>query len=89
MVQNYSGTRAHPIVNVYCGGVLKATYGASPDRLQNFSGIGGGAIGAMWRVLEVYPEVDDDGDTVDCRVDALHPPGASSGYWVTQGDVSF
>ncbi len=90
MIQNVSGTIARPIVNVYCGGRLKATYGAPPDIVPNFSGRrGDSGVGAMWRVAEVYPDVSVDGVTTDCRVDALHPAGQTSGYLVTTDDRSF
>ncbi|MGB0646453.1 MAG: hypothetical protein ACPGQS_04715 [Bradymonadia bacterium] len=90
MIQNFSGLVARPIVNVYCGGRLTATYGAPPDVLQNFSGRrGDSGIGAMWRVAEVFPEVTPDGETTGCRVEPIHPPGQSSGYYITQDDPSF
>ena len=90
MIQNFSGTIARPIVNVYCGGRLRATYGAPPDVLQNFSGRrGDSGIGAMWRVAEVFPEVTSDGETTGCRVEPIHPPGQSSGYYITQDDPAF
>ena len=90
MVQNFSGALSRPIINIYCGGRLTATYGAPPDIVPNFAGGGGRlSVGAMWRVAEVYPTVSADGETVDCRVESLHPPGQSSGYFVTEQDPSF
>ena len=90
MIQNFSGQRSRPIVNVYCGGRLTATYGAPPDIVPNFAGTGGTlGVGGMWRVAEVYPTVSADGETTDCRVEPIHPPGQTSGYYITNGDNSF
>ena len=90
MVQNFSGTLAQPLVNVYCGGIRVATYGASPDEVPRFEGIHGfDGIGAMWRVADVTTVVDADGATTDCDVVALHPPGEDSGYHVTYDDPRF
>ncbi len=83
MLHNFSGTVSRPIVNVYCGGRLKATFGAAPDTVVGFEGPRA-AVGAIWRVAEVLAIVDG-GDT-DCEVTALHPPGAASGYDVTNGE---
>lgn len=90
MIQNFTGLVARPIVNVYCGGLLKATYGAPPDIIPNFTGRrGDSGVGAMWRVAEVFPTVNGDGVTTDCRVEAVHPAGQSSGYMITNDDPSF
>lgn len=87
MLHNFSGTVARPIVNVYCGGRLKATFGAAPDQLVGYQGARA-QVGAMWRVADVFAIVDADGNT-DCAVYALHPPGATSGYDVTFNDSRF
>ncbi len=86
-VQNFSGTIARPVVNIYCGGRLAATYGAAPDTVPAFSGTRGSfGIGAVWRVAEVQAIVDASGVTTDCVVTSVHPPGATSGYDVTYDD---
>jgi hypothetical protein len=72
----------HPIVNIYCGGNLKATYGAQPNRVNNFDWGVGTAGGVMWRVADVTAAVSG-GVTTDCTVTALHPPGSNAGYYVT------
>jgi hypothetical protein len=86
MVQNWTGTAARPIVNVYCAGRRIATYGAAPDIVPGYSGrTGDVAPGAMWRVVDVTTRVAPDG-TLTCDAAALHPPGATTGYYVTYDD---
>ncbi len=88
MVQNFTGMLAHPLVNVYCGGRLMATYGAAPDQLVSFEEWNSaGGVGAMWRVADVTTRVAGDGATT-CTVEPLHP-ASGSGYWVTVDDLSF
>jgi hypothetical protein len=90
MVQNFTGDRAHPLVNVYCGGTRIATYGASPDELPNFDGnYGGDSMGAMWRVADVTTFVDADGNTTACDSVALQPPLEEGGYDVTFDDPRY
>jgi hypothetical protein len=86
----------HPLVNIYCGGVLLATFGQAPDTLgslndpgSTFNSPGGWAQGSMWRVADVTAQVDELGNTTGCQIQALHPPGSSSGYWVTVDDTSY
>ncbi len=89
MVQNFTGTIARPVVNVYCGGSRVATYGVAPDTVPSFSGATGYVgIGAMWRVADVTTHLDSSGRTI-CDVVPLHPPGMTSGYDVTYGDPRF
>lgn len=89
MVQNYSGTRARPLVNVYCGGRRVGTYGAAPDVVPRFEGaIGSDGIGAMWRVVDVTTHVDAEG-SVTCDLDPLRAPGAIGGYDVTYDDPRY
>ncbi len=90
MVQNFSGDRARPLVNVYCGGTRIATYGASPDELPRFEGDSGfNSFGAMWRVADVTTFVDAEGDTTGCESVALHPPLEQGGYDVTFDDPRY
>jgi hypothetical protein len=79
----------HPMVNVYCAGHLKASYGQAPDVVPNFATAGGWARGNMWRVADVVAVVDASGTTTDCKVTALHPGNATSGYRVGMDDISF
>lgn len=88
MVHNFSGTVARPVVNVYCGGRLKATFGAAPDEVTGYTGRRA-SVGAMWRVADVVAIVDEAGVTLDCEVTALHPPGESTGYDITVEDPRF
>ncbi len=90
MVENFTGTAARPIVNVYCGGHLRATLGAAPTPLPDFTGPRGfTSIGAMWRAADIVAAVDASGATTGCTVTPLHPPGATSGHWVTRDDPSY
>ncbi len=79
----------HPIVNVYCGGHLKATYGQAPNTLGPCPGAAcfnhgsGWNAGQMWRVADVTVAVDAAGNTTDCTVAPIHPPGTAAGYYVT------
>ena len=83
MVQNWTGTIARPVVNVYCGGRRVASYGVAPDTVPAFMGVSGNAgIGAMWRVADVVTHVDASGTTT-CDVTPVHRPGTTSGYDVT------
>ncbi len=83
MVNYYGGgsTVAHPLVNIYCGGYLRATYGRAPDLVTGFDQSGGDSSGDMWRVADVTPTVMG-GVVTDCTITPLHPPGQTSGYWV-------
>jgi hypothetical protein len=83
MVHYYGGSQlTHPMVDIYCGGTLKATYGQAPDLLAGFTNGGGYNAGLMWRVVDVTPVVVG-GVTTDCTLTPLHPPGMTTGYWLT------
>jgi Putative metal-binding motif len=89
MLAYYSGTgAAHPMVNVYCGGILTATYGAAPDVLTNFTTSGGFGGGNMWRVVDATPAVAG-GVTTGCTLTPLHPPGMTTGYYVTNNNRAY
>jgi hypothetical protein len=85
----------HPIVNIYCGGVLKATYGAAPNTLGPCPGAtcfntgSGWAAGLMWRVADVQAAVDAAGNTTGCTVTPIHPPGTTAGYYVTNNNLTY
>lgn len=82
MVNYFSGTGvARPMINIYCGGRLRATYGQAPDLVDGFDQSGGNSSGDLWRVADVTTTVVG-GVTTDCAVAPIHPPGMSSGYWV-------
>jgi hypothetical protein len=89
MVHYYGGSvTTHPMVNVYCGGRLKATYGQAPDEVSGFTAGGGFGAGPMWRVVDVTTQVSG-GVTTDCTLAPLHPSGQTTGYWVTNDDRSY
>jgi hypothetical protein len=78
----------HPMVNIYCGGHLQATFGAVPDLVDGFvrpAGGGGAATGPMWRVADVTAHVTG-GVTTGCTITQLHAPGQTTGYWVATDD---
>jgi hypothetical protein len=90
MVQNFTGTAARPIVNIYCGGHLRGTLGAPPNFVPDLTGTSGAtSIGAMWRAVDVTTQVDASGATTGCTVAPLHAPGMTSGHWVTRNDPSY
>jgi len=79
----------HPIVNVYCGGTLKATYGQKPDQLAAGFNFGAGrdmttqaGLGMIWRVADVKATGTDPMGNTTCDITPLHPPATTSGYWV-------
>jgi hypothetical protein len=85
----------HPMVNIYCGGILKATYGQGPNTLgpcpgpQCFNKGTGWNKGQMWRVADVKAMVDNMGNTTDCTVTALHPQNQNMGYLVTVDNSAY
>jgi hypothetical protein len=82
-VHYYGGNVAtHPLVNVYCGGVLVATYGAAPDVVPGFTVGGADTFGPFWQVVDVTPTVDAMGVTTSCALAPLHPAGGTTGYKV-------
>ncbi len=87
--RNSTTTDEHPMVNVYCGGNLKATFGKAPNTLTGFNSGQAYNAGLLWRVADVKAIVDVQGNTTDCNVTALHPSGSNSGYWVTNNDMSY
>jgi hypothetical protein len=89
MINYYGGTgEAHPLVNIYCGGRLRATYGQAPDLVTGFDVSGGNTNGDLWRVADVTTTVVN-GVTTDCTITPLHAPGQSSGYWVGQNPRTY
>jgi hypothetical protein len=91
-VHYYTGnTEEHPLVNIYCGGNLLATYGKAPDTLTGFNKGAGYNAGMLWRVADVKATVDASGNTTGCTITQLHPPATpTKGYWVTtNGDMTY
>ncbi len=79
-----------PLVNIYCGGEIVATFGAAPDTVPGFVSEEIGDEGLMWRVADVVTRVDaTSGLTTGCDVTALHPPMMSTGFWLTTADTSY
>jgi hypothetical protein len=74
---------AHPIVNVYCDGELRATVGGIPEVLGDSEEVGLSYEGQMWRAADI---VSTDGT---CEVTELAPPDGSAGHWVSGFDTSY
>ncbi len=83
---NYYGGSAtpSPMVNVYCGGVLRSTFGGYTTHggasigstpVPNFTMSGANSMGTVWRVADVVMSGANS-----CTIHALHPTGATSGY---------
>jgi hypothetical protein len=78
----------HPIVNIYCGGTLKATYGQKPDQIPNGFNFGmkrdsnGYGLGMIWRVADVKATGTDASGNTTCDITPLHPSPSPAGYWV-------
>ena len=87
--RNVDATPEHPMVNIYCGGTLKATFGKTPDLVPGFTHGDSYDKGLMWRVADVKAIVDAMGNTADCTVTALHPACATSGYLITNNDMTY
>jgi hypothetical protein len=80
----------HPLLNIYCGGTLKASFGKAPNTLAGFNTGKAYNAGQLWRVADVKAIVDAMGNTTDCTVTALHPPATPTmGYWLTTGDMTY
>ncbi|MCA9606844.1 MAG: hypothetical protein KC619_14660, partial [Myxococcales bacterium] len=85
-----SPVATRPLVNIYCGGEIVATFGAAPDTVPGFASEEVGSSGLMWRVADIVTHVDTaTGLTTGCDVTALHPPGMASGFWLTTADTSY
>jgi hypothetical protein len=78
-----------PLVNIYCAGELRSTFGAAPDLVPGFDEGGGNGAGDMWRVADITANVDDTGRTTGCDITALHPPAETTGFYVTTGDSTY
>lgn len=75
MAHMYSGsTTTHPVITVYCGGLLKSVFGESPDRVP-LTRSGSGCGGQTWRVADVTMRIDPATGATDCDVAPLLPGG--------------
>jgi hypothetical protein len=84
----------HPIVNIYCGGTLKATYGQKPDQIPNGFNFGkardnkGFGLGMIWRVADVTATGNDASGNTTCTITPIHPPSTTSGYYVITSEAN-
>ncbi len=87
-VESTKAVNQHPIVNIYCGGTLKATYGQAPNQIPDGFNWGSGldddgnGKGMMWRVADVVVTGKDADGNTTCDVAGLHAPAMSDGYWI-------
>jgi len=76
-----------PLVNIYCGGVLRGTFGGNPDvlgdpdELTTFT-----TPGQQWRVVDIATV--GSGNNLTCTLTPLTAMG-STNYDVRSGDVGF
>ena len=90
MVHHYDTDGAtYPLVNVYCGGELRGTYGQAPDVVMSFDRGMYDEMGDMWRVVDVQMMVDATGTTTGCDLTPITPPGSMTGYYVTFNDTTY
>jgi hypothetical protein len=83
---SYNDRVVKPIINVYCGGELRGSYGTPPDEVTSFDSGGGRESGDMWRVVDIETSVS--GGVTDCMLSPITPPGRMTGYYVTTDDIS-
>jgi hypothetical protein len=73
----------HPVVNVYCDGELRGSFGGNPELRGDREEVSLSFEGEMWRVADI---VSADGT---CNVEPLAPPKDQSGYWVSGFNASY
>jgi hypothetical protein len=78
MVHDCMSPPTNPILNVYCGGVLRATLGAGADLVRLPGGTMCATTDTMWRAADVTVHVDDAGVTTGCDVAPIHD---AAGGW--------
>jgi hypothetical protein len=87
LVHDCSGPATTPLVNVYCGGFLRATLGAAPETVTMPGGGSCSSGDTLWRVADVSVNVNAMGVTTGCTVTPLRAMGG--GPRLTRGDVAF
>jgi hypothetical protein len=87
LVHDCAGPATTPLVNVYCGGFLRATLGAAPETVTLPGGASCSSNDTLWRVADVSVNVNAMGVTTGCAVTPLRATGG--GPRLTRGDLSF
>ncbi len=88
MVHDCTSPPSNPVVNVYCGGFLRATIGAAPDTITLPGGSSCSAdTDTVWRVADVTVHVDAAGVTTGCDVTPIREMGG--GPHLTIGDLAY
>ena len=86
MAHMYGGLGVtHPIVTIYCGGLLRGVFGEAPDP-ASLSTSGGSCGGDTWRVADVTFQVDSVTGVRDCSVTPIVSGG---GYDVRNANQSY
>ena len=86
MSHMYSGSATtHPVITIYCGGLVRAVFGEAPDRVT-FTSSGSSCGGNTWRVADVTMHVDAVTGLMDCSV---VPIVASGGYDVRTANQGY
>ncbi|HEX7477127.1 MAG TPA: MopE-related protein [Polyangiales bacterium] len=74
----------HPLVNVYCDGVLAGSFGGDPQTLGDPDEVSGfDTPGQMWRVVDVSMSVSG------CTLAPLSAPAPATGYWLGSWDAAY
>jgi hypothetical protein len=74
---------AHPIVNVYCAGELRGSFGGDPEQTGDAEELEMSQPGAMWRVADIAIS------SAGCALTPLHSPLPGGGYWLSGFDTSY
>lgn len=86
MSHMYGGSATtHPVITIYCGGLVRAVFGEAPDRVT-FTSSGGACGGNTWRVADVQMHVDALTGLMDCTV---VPVVSGGGYDVRTANQGF
>ena len=86
MAHMFSGLgTTHPIITIYCGGLLRAVFGEAPEP-ASLAVSGGSCGGDTWRVADVTFQVDSVTGVRDCSVTPIVSGG---GYDVRNANQSY
>lgn len=89
LVHDCNGPASNPILNVYCGGRLRASIGAGSDLVRMPGGRTCSVTDTSWRAADVTVAVDSTGVTTDCTVAPLRDPTTSTGFWFTTSNTGY
>jgi hypothetical protein len=75
----------HPLINIYCGGELKGSYGGAPGEGNQV--VGFDTPGQMWRVADVF--VARGGLRIECELTPVQPADADALYAIGERETAF